>query len=130
MFIDSAFGSPIVERLQVLGFRNVHEVNFGSPSHNPHQLNMRAYMWSQMKDWLVTGAIPDDTQLEVQLTGPGYHINRSNKLVIESKQDMASRGIASPDDADALALTFARRVGPPRPPRRPPEPPYRGTVWS
>jgi hypothetical protein len=130
MFIDSAFGSPIVERLHVLGFRNVHEVNFGSPSHNPHQLNMRAYMWSQMKDWLVTGAIPDDTQLEVQLTGPGYHINRANKLVIESKQDMASRGMASPDDADALALTFARRVGPPPPPRRPPDPPYRGTMWG
>jgi hypothetical protein len=129
MFIDSAFGSPIVERLQVLGFRNVHEVNFGSASHNPHQLNMRAYMWSQMKDWLVTGAIPDDTQLEVQLTGPGYHINRSNKLVIESKQDMASRGMASPDDADALALTFARRVAPPPQPRRIPPPAPKGCQW-
>lgn len=39
------------------------------------------------------------------------------KLVIESKQDMASRGMASPDDADALALTFAHPVEPPRPPR-------------
>jgi hypothetical protein len=32
------------------------------------------------------------------------------KLVIESKAEMAKRGIASPDDADALALTFACSV--------------------
>jgi hypothetical protein len=50
--------------------------------------------------------------LEVGLTGPGFHINRQNRLVIESKQDMAKRGVASPDDADALALTFAHRLAP------------------
>jgi hypothetical protein len=43
---------------------------------------------------------------------PGYHINCSNKLVPESKSDLAQRGEASPDDADALALTFAQRVVP------------------
>jgi hypothetical protein len=31
-------------------------------------------------------------------------------LVIESKANMRKRGEASPDDADALALTFARPV--------------------
>ena len=41
-----------------------------------------------------------------------YHINTANKLVLESKQDMAKRGEASPDDADALALTFAQAVAP------------------
>jgi phage terminase large subunit len=41
------------------------------------------------------------------VAGPGYHINRSNLLVLESKADMQKRGQASPDDADALALTFA-----------------------
>ena len=44
--------------------------------------------------------------------GPGYHINTANKLVLESKQDMAKRGEASPEDADDLALTFAQRVAP------------------
>jgi hypothetical protein len=36
--------------------------------------------------------------------------------VIESKDDMKKRGVASPDDADALALTFAAPVAPPEPP--------------
>ena len=43
---------------------------------------------------------------------PGYHINRSNLLVLESKADMQKRGQASPDDGDALALTFAQTVAP------------------
>jgi phage terminase large subunit len=72
-------------------------------------------MWAKMKDWLTSGAIDQkDTTLETDLTAPGYHINRQDKLVIESKEDMAKRGVASPDDGDALALTFAMAVMPPR----------------
>ena len=132
MFVDSAFGSPIVERLRVLGHKNVHEVNFGASAADPHMLNMRALMWSRLKEWLLTGAIPrGDMGLEAQLTGPGYHIDRSNRLVLESKQDMAKRGVASPDDADALALTFAQRVAPVRKLVRPrPSPAASGTVWG
>ena len=65
-----------------------------------------------MKDWLEHGAIPSDVLLETDLTGPGYHLNRSEQLVIESKQDMVKRGVASPDWGDALALTFAAHVAP------------------
>jgi hypothetical protein len=41
---------------------------------------------------------------------PGYHINRSNLLVLGSKADMQKCGQTSPDDGDALALTFAQAV--------------------
>lgn len=121
MFVDSAFGSPIVERLKVMGFRNVEEVNFGNESPDFHQENQRAYMWNKLKDWLQLGAIPADDgpqepeathTLAAQICGPGYHINRRNRLVIESKQQMKDRGEASPDDADALCLTFAQPVAP------------------
>ena len=116
MFIDMAFGSPIYERLRSLGFNNVFEVNFGL-THTPDRAkaNYRAFMWDRMKDWLLHGAIPDDEKLAADLSGPGYHINRSNQLVLESKQDMQKRGQASPDDGDALALTFATFVAPPEP---------------
>ena len=121
MFVDSAFGSPIVERLHALGFDNVYEINFGGPSPDFHQANLRAYMWNRTKDWLQQGAILDDEQFASQLAAPGYHINNSNQLVIESKASMSKRGEASPDDADALALTFARPVELPeeaRPPQQ------------
>ena len=115
MFMDSAFGAPYVERLHTMGFKNVIEVRFGAESLDRHQANMRAYMWAQMKDWLTNGAIdPKDSKLETDLTAPGYHINKQDRLVIESKEDMAKRGVASPDDADALALTFAAQVKPQR----------------
>jgi hypothetical protein len=115
MFIDSAFGAPIVERLHVLGFKNVVEVNFGGRSPDIHQANQRAYMWQQLKEWLSKGNIdPRDEKLEIDLTGPGYHISKSNQLVIEAKAEMQKRNVPSPDDADALALTFARPVAPER----------------
>ncbi len=116
MFVDSAFGAPYVERLLSMGHKNVHEVRFGSESLDVHQANRRAYMWNCMKEWLGgSGCIdPKDERLEIDLTGPGYHINRQDKLVIESKEDMQKRGLDSPDDGDALALTFAAPVGAPR----------------
>jgi hypothetical protein len=114
LFVDSAFGSPYVERLHVLGYKNVIEVNFGGHSPDRHQANMRAYMWNQVKEWLPRGAIdPADEKLALDLAGPGANIRVSDgKLVLESKADMQKRGQASPDDGDALALTFAQAVAP------------------
>lgn len=110
MFIDSAFGAAIAVRLQALGHRHVHEVNFGGQSPDPHDLNMRAYMYRKAKEWLLLGALPDDKDLCEQLVVPGYHINASGKLVLESKKDIGARGEKSPDDADAFVLTFAQAV--------------------
>lgn len=115
MFIDSAFGAPYVEGLRRMGHQNVMEVRFGATSPDLHQANMRASMWAKCKEWLGHGAISDaDQRLETDLTAPGYAINRKDQLVIESKEDMAKRGVASPDDADALVLTFAAPVLPKR----------------
>lgn len=110
MFIDSAFGSPIVERLHALGYEQVHEVNFGGESPNIHQANQRAYQWNKMKDWLLRGAIPIDRRLEGDFTGPGFHLNKKDQLVLEPKESMLKRNLASPDDGDALSLTFAQPV--------------------
>src|SRR5215471_9451207 len=110
MFMDSAFGAAVVERLRVLGYQQVYEINFGGESPDTHQENQRAYQWNRMKDWLLTGAIPQDVRLETDLVGPGFHLNKRDRLVLESKESMAKRGVASPDDGDALSLTFAQPV--------------------
>jgi hypothetical protein len=114
MFVDSAFGSPVVERLHTLGYDLVQEVNFGGRSPDPHFANMRAYMWGKgLKEWLSRGCLAkDDAKIEVDLIGPGFHLNKSNALVLESKEEMKKRGVPSPDDGDALALTFAAPVAP------------------
>jgi hypothetical protein len=89
---------------------------------------MRAYMWNRGKDWLLTGAVPDDESLSQQVSLPGYHLDRSNRLVLESKADLMKRGEKSPDDADALMLTFARPVAVPKP--KPRYMPNQGGPWS
>lgn len=114
MFVDQAFGAVIVARVQGLGYKNCFEVNFGEAVSPDRQRcgNMRAYMWREMKEWLNLGSIPDEEALELDLTAPGFHIRPNGQLILESKQDMAKRGVKSPDWGDALALTFARRVAP------------------
>ncbi len=115
VFIDSAFGAVIVSRLRQLGYTNVFEINFGGDASDPHDANQRASMWRKLKEWLPNGAI--DTRemdakerLAMDLAGPGFHLDKKNRLVLESKESMSKRGVASPDDGDALALTFAMPV--------------------
>jgi hypothetical protein len=112
MFLDSAgISGAVASKLWDLGYKkNVLEINFGGDSPDPKYRNMRAYMWGKMKDWLLGGAIDDHPRLECDLTGPGYELDSKVRIQLESKDEMKKRGLDSPDDADALALTFARNV--------------------
>lgn len=49
----------------------------------------------------------DSDQLCLEMSMVKYFRNEKGKLVIESKQQLATRGIKSPDYADALMLTWA-----------------------
>ncbi|MFQ5356147.1 MAG: terminase [Mariprofundaceae bacterium] len=110
-FIDDAgVGGGVVDRLNQLGYR-VNGINAGSKASDAvRYANLRAEMWDQMREWLTKGSIPNDQTLIDGLIAPEYAFNSQNKLKIESKEDMARRGIESPDEADALAQSFANRV--------------------
>jgi hypothetical protein len=81
--------------------------------HTPHRskANMRADMWDKMKDWLLHGAIEADEKMAADLSGPDITINQQPAGAGEQGRH-AERGQASPDDGDALALTFAQPVEP------------------
>jgi hypothetical protein len=64
-------------------------------------------MWGAMREWLKGGSIWNDRDLLGQLVGPLYILNVRGEIQLERKEDMRRRGLASPDLADALALTFA-----------------------
>lgn len=115
LFVDATGGSiggPIADRLRQLGHSNVVDVQFGGESPKAQIANYRAFMWSQMRDWLSKGAIDSTPGLEMDLTAPGYLHDKKDRLLLESKEQMKKRGIDSPDDGDALALTFAQSVAP------------------
>lgn len=69
--------------------------------------NKRAEVWGLMRDWLVTGSIPDLPEIETDLCGPEYFFSSKNTIQLESKEDMKKRGLSSPDIGDNLAMTFA-----------------------
>jgi hypothetical protein len=70
-------------------------------------------MWMWLKDWLEDSAgvsIPDSDSLQADICGPGYKWDSNTRLLLESKDDMRRRGVLSPDEGDAVALTFAEPV--------------------
>lgn len=108
IFVDSVgIGSGVVDRLRQLGYK-VIDVNSGRNAINDKIYhNRRAEMWGKMRDWLETGSLPVDQEMQDDLIGPEYGFDKYNRYQLEKKEDMKSRGLASPNCADALALTFA-----------------------
>jgi hypothetical protein len=54
--------------------------------------------------------LPDDNELSADLKAVDYGYDASDAILLERKDDIRRRGLASPDDGDALALTFAYPV--------------------
>lgn len=111
VFIDGGGpGGGVVDIIKAHKYR-VIEVNFGQSASNADDYRRkREEVWYKMKEWLKTGAIPDDKRLRDDLTGPFYSYNIKQQLALETKDEMRRRGLASPDHADALALTFAQNI--------------------
>jgi len=108
---EGGVGAGVVDRLKEQRFK-VRGVDFGQKSRNPRMWgNKRAEMWGEMRDWLKIGHIPVDRALKTDMTGPTVKPDSSGTIFLESKKDMKARGLASPDAADALAVTFAYPVG-------------------
>lgn len=107
---EGGLGYGILDRLKEQRYK-VRGVNFGWKSSKPAMWqNKRAEMWGDMRQWLRTASIPNDRMLKSDLCSPQYKTNSSGAIALEAKKDMKARGLASPDAADALAVTFAYPV--------------------
>lgn len=113
VFVDGGgVGGGVVDRLRQMGYR-VMEVQSGESASDPEKyLNKRVEMWGEMREWLTIACLdPSDDQIQTDLTGPEYSVALKGQLKLETKESMKKRGLASPDDADSLALTFASPIG-------------------
>ncbi|RPI66177.1 MAG: hypothetical protein EHM38_10515 [Geobacteraceae bacterium] len=107
---EGGLGYGILDRLTEQRYK-VRGVNFGWKAKNPVMWgNKRAEMWGAMRDWLKTASIPSDRGLRSDLLGPMKRPDSSGTIFLEGKKEMKARGLASPDAADALAVTFAYPV--------------------
>jgi hypothetical protein len=115
----------VYDRLVEMDYGNiVRAVNFGSspmepPPLDPHgkpsggPVNRRAEMWMKSREWLEDPAgvqIPDMDSLQADACGPSYKYDSHTRLQLEAKDQMRARGVPSPDEWDAVALTFAEPV--------------------
>ena len=107
---EGGLGAGIVDRLKEQKYK-IRGVNFGNKAKNPLMWgNKRAEMWGDMREWLKTAAIPTDRYLKSDLISPLMKPDSKGSIFLESKKDMRSRGLSSPDAADAIAVTFAFAV--------------------
>jgi phage terminase large subunit len=123
IFVDGGGnGGGVVDALRAMRVPGVYEIQFGASPDNlvnsgeaAHYANKAAEMYGLMREWLKGGAIDDDAELRADLSTRRYAfkmVSGHECIILEPKDAMKQRGLASPDDADALALTFALPVQP------------------
>lgn len=131
IFFDSAgIASSVQAGVRALGYEDrIMVVNFGADSPKDHCAYFRDFMWDAMKTWLRDGgAIDRDHDLAADLQKPILVSDRLQRVKLESKDEMKKRlakmglNSASPDDGDALALTFAHPVQQKKNTEKPSEP--------
>jgi hypothetical protein len=96
-------------------------VNVAQAAYDRDQFaNQRAEMWWTMREALQPGedglqqlALDVDQRTAQQLAAPSYRSNSTGRILIESKVDMAKRGVGSPDRAEAVLLALFEPPGPP-----------------
>ncbi len=93
---------------QVQGFEAGNQA-----SRHDRFVNQRAEAWWSLRTLFEAGLVdidPDDDELAAQLQAPRWWREPSGRMRLESKAEMAKRGVASPDRADAVVMAFLRPV--------------------
>lgn len=113
-FIDmtGGFGAGWFDQLRVLGRRAIQVHYSGEAKNKKRYFNRRAEMYMDLADWVRAGGVlPSSPELTAALTNTGYYF-KGDRLILEPKELVKQKIGFSPDDADALAETFAETVIP------------------
>lgn len=116
VFIDAGtFGIAVTDQLRRLGFDFVHGIDFAGKPAEERFGNKRAEMWwsslHAIRDWLCLP--PGGGTLQSEVCEPCFsyrEVGGKTRFYLEGKDELEERGVPSPDEGDALALTFARPV--------------------
>ena len=111
IFVDDTggWGASWIDNLRTLGHVPIG-VGFASRPNDPRYDNKRTEMYFELVQWIKNGgALPDVPELVAALSQTTYSF-RGDRLLLEPKEQVKARLGYSPDDADALALTFAQPV--------------------
>jgi hypothetical protein len=114
IFVDTiGLGAGVADRLTELGLPVVGVNVSEAAAMADRFVRMRPELWFAVRDWLegrdvlFPSKIPLVKKLVDELCSIEQKYTSNGKLDVESKDLMRSRGVKSPNIADALALTFA-----------------------
>lgn len=117
VYVDEVgVGAGAVDRLREQDYR-VKGVNVArSVRESTIFANLRAEGYWKLREMFSAGliTIPPDNQLMGELAATRYSYDSLGRVIMESKDDMRSRGLPSPDRADALMLAFLEPVTGPK----------------
>lgn len=109
VIIDAGYGTGVLSAGKVLkrfDWRIVWSASTKTP--DVGCLNMRAFMYKSMRDWLKDGGCyPEDPIMHSDLICAETVFRNDGKVQIESKKDIKGRGEPSPGRSDSLGLSFA-----------------------
>jgi len=115
IFVDViGVGAGVVDRLRELGLGDiVVAVNSSERAiDDKHYFNKRTEMWGEFREWLKDAPvkIPDTDSLASDIGAVQYKFDSNGRWQLEKKEEMKKRLLRSPDEGDAVALTFAEPV--------------------
>lgn len=105
-------GGPIIDRLNQLHFNVIEVNNSWVADQEQHYANKRAEQAARLKAWLETGSIDDCALLAEDITVDELRLDKKERQLMMSKDEVKVILGRSPDDGDALRLTFAYHVEP------------------
>jgi hypothetical protein len=112
--VDGAgLGGPIIDILVNLAgdsYTVISMLGSAASPDNTRWMNARAYSFDSLREQLMESKLdidPDDKQLLDELLMIQYKFSAKGAIQIESKDDMRSRGVKSPDSLDALVYATA-----------------------
>lgn len=115
---DGGWGLMVKTYFKEIGYKKSVGVRGGFGSKDKRFLNMRAKLYWNLRDRFEATylndpdiskriAIPDDGKLIDQLLSITISEREDGRIKVDSKVEMAKKGISSPDRADALVYSYA-----------------------
>jgi len=107
---DTGVGGGVTDRLRELGAKVIGFNAGGSPADRQKYVNAITEIWFEFP--IAEADIPNDAELMRQLSGRQYDYERGTaRKIVETKKEYKKRLGRSPDDGDAILLTYADRRG-------------------
>lgn len=101
---NGGLGHVVIDRMHEVGWRIQRDDGGSAADDKDNYLNRSAECWFEAAKQLERGSviIPEDDVLRGQMVSRNSKPRSDGRLQLESKEEMAKRGVGSPDRADAV----------------------------